>query len=393
MGREKFGVVLDPTAWRARRPPSDVLHLDNAAAGRQSVATLDAVARHARLESTIGAYVAQEAVLETVEQLRADLAGLLGTSAECVAFVESATAAGRAVLDAWPLPVGAHIGIVAGEWGPNVDAFERRGLTPVELAADPDGTLNLEELERRLAHDPPAVVHLTQVSSHRALVQPVGEAARLCRDAGVPLWVDAAQAVGHVDARSVADVVYGTSRKWLAGPRGVGFVAVAERSWDHLDPPRPAMAGDLLPPRYLESAEAHVAGRVGLATAVRELLTDGPATVRERLGEVGRRTRAVLADVPGWTVVDAADAPGAITALRPTAGQDVVAERRRLLADHRILTTAATTARAPRDMAVPLLRISPQVDCTEADLERLAGALATRAGDRTPSPASTLSDG
>ena len=48
--------------------------------------------------------------------------------------------------------------------------------------------------------------------------------AALCREAGVPLVVDAAQSLGHTDVDLGADVVYGTSRKWLAGPRGVGVL-------------------------------------------------------------------------------------------------------------------------------------------------------------------------
>ena len=78
------------------------------------------------------------------------------------------------------------------------------------------------------------MVHLTQVTSHRGLVQPVAEAAALCRAAGVPLWVDAAQALGHVDTACGADAIYATSRKWLTGPRGVGVIGVAEPWWDRL---------------------------------------------------------------------------------------------------------------------------------------------------------------
>jgi pyridoxal 5-phosphate dependent beta-lyase len=62
----------------------------------------------------------------------------------------------------------------------------------------------------------------------------VAEAAALCRAAEVPLWVDAAQALGHVDAACGADRIYATSRKWLTGPRGVGLAGVAERWWDRL---------------------------------------------------------------------------------------------------------------------------------------------------------------
>jgi hercynylcysteine S-oxide lyase len=40
-----------------------------------------------------------------------------------------------------------------------------------------------------------------------------------------------------------------------------------------------------------------------------------------------------------------------------------------------IVTTAASTLRAPRDMTEPLLRVSPHVDCTAEDLDRLRQAL------------------
>ena len=368
--------MTDWTQWRERRPPSRVLHLDTGAAGRQSLATLEAAAAHARAEAEEGAYVAQLRAQEIVDGLRTDLGGLIGVPAEGVAFVESGSSAAVAVLDSWPLPAGATIGVVAAEWGPNLEVFGQRGLRVTRLAADGLGRIDPDALRTRLTDDPPDVVHLTAVSSHRAVVQPVAEAAAACRAAGVPCWVDAAQAVGHVPVDCGADVVYGTSRKWLNGPRGVGFVAVADHQWDRLRPLRPAMAGEQPPVRYLESREAHVAGRVALARAVREFLADGPARIYDRLAEVGRATRAGLAAVPGWAVADDPSAGGAISGLRPTRGQDVIRTRARLLDEHAVLVTAGAIARAPWDMTEPLLRISPHVDCTPDDVERLARALA-----------------
>jgi hercynylcysteine S-oxide lyase len=213
------------------------------------------------------------------------------------------------------------------------------------------------------------------VSSHRSLVQPVAQAATLCRAAGVPLWVDAAQALGHVDTALGADAVYAPGRKWLAGPRGVGVLAIGEAWWRRLNITVPAMMPTEWPPvRVLESHDAHVAGRVGLAAAVRQFLDTGPAQVWQRLQQVGQETRKVLSGLPGWQV--AGGGPSAITGLRATAGQDVGAVRRRLLAEHGIVTTAAVSARAPREMTETLLRVSPHVDCSAADLQRLYAALA-----------------
>lgn len=367
-------MLADPwTAWAADRPTSSVLHLDSGAAGRSSMATLEAVAAHARREATHGAYIAMRDAQPTLDALRADVAGLLGQPADSVAFVESGTAGSEALLRCWPLPADASVGVVAPEWGPNLAAFAARGLRIVELPHDGTGRLDVDALAAVLADDPPTVVHLTHVTSHRGLVQPVGEALAACRAAGVPLWVDAAQALGHVDTAQGVDAVYSTSRKWLNGPRGVGLLAVAPTWWESLRVAGRPMEDSPLPMPHVESHEAHIAGRIGLARAVREYLDLGPAAVTQRLDEVGRLTRQVLADTPGWAV--AGSTGSAITALRPLAGQDVAAVREDLLAEHGILTTAGSTARAPRDGAGPLLRVSPHVDATVEALERLRDAL------------------
>lgn len=365
------------STWGQRRPPARGPHFDAAAAGRSSLAVLQATSEHALLEASVGAYVAEEQATPVLAEGRAALAGLLGVRADGLAFVESATAARTALLGAWPFKAGDTVAVVPSEWGPNLEAFSGAGLQIAELAARPDGLVDLEALQGFLASSPPAAVHLTQVASHRGLVQPVAEAARLCQAAGVPLWVDAAQALGHVDTATGADAVYSTSRKWLAGPRGVGMLGIAEQWWDKLAIRAEAMAPSDWPVmRLLESHEAHVAGRVGLSVAVREHLDLGPAAVWQRLRELGRATRIALDRLPGWQVVDPVDAPSAITALRPTDGQNLAATRGRLIDDHGIATTVAGTARAPREMREPFLRISPQVGCSDDDLAQLRTALA-----------------
>jgi hercynylcysteine S-oxide lyase len=376
--------------WRlftADRPPTTFTHLDTAAAGRCSVATLRAVAAHAEREAVAGAYVAQAEAAGTLKHARTMLAGLFALEPDGIAFTENATASLRALLWAWPLAEGDTVAVAPSEWGPNLDAFADRGLRVAELPVGRGGIVDLDALPGFLAATPPAFVHLTPVASHRPLVQPTAAVAAACRAAGVPLWMDAAQALGHIDVACGADAAYGTSRKWLTGPRGVGLIAVARPWWDRLRPAASAMQraalADASPVLLLESHEAHMAGRIGLAAAVSEFLAAGPAAVRARLAEVGRQTRAALAATPGWEVVPEAvgtdpTSGSAITALRPLAGQDVAAVRGRLLAEHQIVITAALPPRAPREMTVPFLRVSPHVDCLPEDLQRLAAVLPAR---------------
>jgi pyridoxal 5-phosphate dependent beta-lyase len=371
-------------SWRRfkdQRPLSTFVHLDTAAAGRASRQVLAAVAGYAERESVTGAYVAAAAAEPVLSAGRSALGELLGVEAGGIAFVESATAALGVLLRAWPLMAGSTVAVLPSEWGPALDAFTDRGLRIAVLAVDGSGVIDLDALRQFVAMTPPAFVHLDLVASHRPLVQPVSEAAAICHEAGVPVWVDAAQALGHVDAACGADAIYATSRKWLCGPRGVGVIGVASSWWRRMRPRASEMDREELlagesPVLLLESREAHVAGRVGLCAAVAEHVGLGPADVRSRLAGVGQLTREALAGVPGWEVLPAPDGAGsAVTALRPTAGQKVAAVRSMLVAEHRIVTTAAVMARAPREMKEPYLRISPHVDVTAEDLAMLRRAL------------------
>lgn len=348
--------------WRAARPSTAGVHLDSAACSRQSFAAVDAAAAHARHEAEVGGYVAAEAAAPALHAGRAVAGALTGFTADDVVFTTGATHALGLLLGDWR--GGKKIACLPGEYGPNLVVMARLGFHTVPLPADGDGRLDPDAAVRTLADDPPALVHVTMLGSHRGVVQPVAAIAAACRDNGIPLIVDAAQAFAHLDcADTGADAVYTSSRKWTAGPRGVGLLAT--RQGLLTDQARAALA----------DAEVNVGAHVGLSVALGEHVAAGPQHMQARLAEVGAQTRTVLADVPGWQVVESVDEPSAITTLTPRDGVDPLEVRARLIAEHRILTTGALIGRAPGEMTRPALRVSPHVDVTTEELELLAAAL------------------
>lgn len=348
--------------WRSARPPAAGVHLDSAACSRQSYAAVDAAAAHARHEAEVGGYVAAEAAAPALRAGRTAAAALTGFTADDVVFTTGATHALRILLGDWH--GGQTVACLPGEYGPNLAVMQRHGFTPMPLPADGEGRLDPDAAARALTEDPPALVHLTMLGSHRGIVQPVAAMATTCRDLGVPLIVDAAQAFAHVDCSGLgADAVYTSSRKWTAGPRGVGLLIA-----------RPGLLTDQAQAE-LSEAEANVAAQLGLSVALGEYVAAGPQLVRERLVEVGARTRTALAEVPGWRIVEAVGEPSAITTLIPPDGVDPMQVRARLIAEHRILTTCAGVGRAPKEMTRAALRVSPHVDATDEELGSLATAL------------------
>jgi pyridoxal 5-phosphate dependent beta-lyase len=365
-------------AWRAARLPVAGLHLDSAACSRQSLDAIDAAARHARYEAEVGGYVAAEAATPVLDAGRAAVAALTGMPDAQVVFTTGSQNALDLLLSSWP-PGGRTLACLPGEYGPNLALMAMHGFDRQMLPTDAAGRIVVEEAAIGLAAEPPDLVHLTPVPSHRGVVQPLAEMARVCGELGLPLIVDAAQALGQIDcAVGGVDVVYASSRKWLAGPRGVGVLAVRPTLMQRLQPrlPLKEWVGSLSNAERLDLGDANIAARVGFSVAIGEYVAAGPAAVRARLSEVGRAARTVLADVPGWRVVEAVGEPSAITTLAPPDGVDPWNIRGWLIAERRIVTTAVILQRAPLELIAPVLRISPHVDTTDEDLTAFAAALA-----------------
>ena len=362
--------------WRTARPKVAGLHLDSAACSRQSFAVIDAAAQHARHEAEVGGYVAAEAVAPVLDAGRAAVGALTGLGGSDVVFTTGSNNALDILLSSWAGERTAAC--LPGEYGPNLAVMAANRFQVSALPVDDLGRLVVDDAVRRLADDPPALVHLTPLASHRGVVQPLAEVAEVCRDLGLPLVVDAAQALGHLDCAVGAAAIYSSARKWLAGPRGVGVLAIrpelAQRLRPRLPPPEWGLGIPVM--QSLELGEANVAARVGYSVALGEHLAAGPGQIRDRLAQLGRTTRTALSDVNGWRVVEPLGEPTAITTLAPTDGADPQRVRAWLIAELGIVTTYAEVQRAPFEMTGPVLRVSPHVDTSAEDLDQFAEALA-----------------
>lgn len=397
--------------WRAARSVSPPGHLDAAGCNVPSDHTLGAVMEHLRLERERGGYGA----VPDLTELRRALAALVG--AGDVAFLESGTAAMAALLNGWRLGPGTRVGCARSEYGSTLMLLrrlaDRRGWRLVELPVDGDARIDPDGLRTRLASGLDLVV-VSHVGSHRGVVQPAAEIGALCRASGVPFVLDVCQSLGHVEVRGAGATAYvGTSRKWLAGPRGVGFL-IAPTLTPSMDAPAPTLGGHVWndpswesgdrspenggraqsgrPPadfgwrrsepapvpgaaRY-ESSEASIAARAGLAVAVLEHHALGPAAVHAHLADLGRTAREVLDGAGGWRVAEPLDEPSALVTLRPPPG-DTPERAAARAAEAFLLVGVAPTARAPLDLREPVLRVSPPPGTPADTFHALARVLST----------------
>jgi selenocysteine lyase/cysteine desulfurase len=386
----------DLARWRAETPGCErLVHLNNAGAALVPRAVRDAIDAHLDLEERLGGYEAADAQTAPLQQAYEGVARLLGAQARNIAVVQNSTVAFAQAISAFDFGPGDVLLTSRADYASNqimyLSLARRRGVEIVRAPDAPEGGVDAEEVRRLISRRRPALVALTWVPTNSGLVQPVEVVGRICQEAGAPYLVDACQAVGQmpVDVQRIGcDFLAATARKFLRGPRGVGFLYVSDQrleagahpllvdmhgaTWVEAD------AFDLTPDaRRFESWEFAYALVLGLGAAAAYALDVGLATARDRARELAAYARTRLATVPEVRVLDRGPELCAIVTAA-VAGRDAK-EIKLALRARGINTSSPEREDAVIDMdekkASSALRISPHYYNTKEEIDTAVEAL------------------
>ncbi|MEV6049579.1 aminotransferase class V-fold PLP-dependent enzyme [Streptomyces sp. NPDC052107] len=165
-----------------------------------------------------------------LDAAREATAEALGCRADEVVFTSSGTRAvhtGVTGALAGRRRIGSHLIVSAVEHSSVLHAaevFESDGGTVTQVAVNRAGTV--EPTAYAAALRPDTALAVLQSANHEVgTVQPVAEVAEVCRAAGVPLLVDAAQSLGWGPVEGAWSLLAASAHKW-GGPSGVGLLVV-----------------------------------------------------------------------------------------------------------------------------------------------------------------------
>ncbi len=177
-------------------------------------------------------HAAGRAVRRIVDDAREAIAARFDVRPAKVVFTGGGTEADALAIHA--LGTGRRIIIGATEH----DAVRAAAPAATILPVDRSGLADLDALETLLAGGGPALVCLMWANNETGTIQPIAQAAELCRRHGALLHVDAVQAAGRLAVTPCADSMALSAHK-LGGPAGIGALLLAP-AVSHI---RPLIAG------------------------------------------------------------------------------------------------------------------------------------------------------
>jgi selenocysteine lyase/cysteine desulfurase len=219
-----------------------------------------------------------------------------------------------------PFEAGDRILTAEAEYASNYLAYLQlardKGVVVETIPSTAAGELCVESL-KAMMDERVKLISVTHVPTNGGLVNPVEAIGAVARANDILYIVDACQSAGQMllDVNAIqCDVLSATGRKWLRGPRGVGFVYVSERILESLHPPmidlfsaiwvdvdRYELRKDA---RRFENWESNYAAKLGLGSAIDYALDIGLDNIEVEVTRLAEILRGKLSEIPGVSVHD-----------------------------------------------------------------------------------------
>ena len=329
-------VSIDPLAqqYRADFPILEqrvngypLVYLDNAASTQHPKCVIDEISRyykedHANVHR--GLHELSSRATKLYEDARGRIARFIGAkSRDSIIFTRGTTEGINLVAATWGV---AHLGpgdvilITEMEHHANLIPWQilarRTGASLQYLSIQGDeGSIDWSLLEQRLQRAPVRILSFTHISNALGCINPVSEICAIARSNGVVTLVDAAQSAGHapIDVQEIGCDFLAFSGHKCCAPTGVGVLYGNPDLLADMEPYQ--FGGEMISsvtyetaewkeaPHRFEAGTPHIAGAIGLATALSYLDEVGRGAIQATDHHLGQIAYQKLSTLPGIRIL------------------------------------------------------------------------------------------
>ncbi len=313
--------TIDVQKARAEtRGVEKVTHLNNAGSSLMPIPVADALYGYLQAEEMQGGYETVASESAALENFYTASAKLLNCSAAEIAYIENATRAWDMAFYSFKFEPGDKILTSIAEYGSNligmIQQANRFGAEIVFVPDDEHGQLDVAALENMI-DERVKLIAISHIPTGGGLVNPAAAVGKIANGAGIPYLLDSCQGVGqlHLDVQEIGcDILSGTGRKFLRGPRGTGLLYVRQSLIEQLEPILLDQHAATLTSstsytiredaKRFENWEQYFAGKAALGVAIDYALEWGLDNIQTRIYELAADLRSKLSALDGVTVTD-----------------------------------------------------------------------------------------
>ena len=319
-----------PVLNRRVRDDKKLVYLDNAATTQKPNQVIDAISDYYKNHNSNihrAVHALAEESTEAFEQTRDKIAEFLNIQdPQEIIFVKGTTEAINLVANAW-----GRDNVKEGDIIVTTEYEHHSNIVPWQLLTqdrkaqlkyidiDDNGELKIEQLDEYLATGKVKLVACSHMSNVLGTISPVKEIISKCKNAGVKILIDGAQAAPHmkVDLSTLDCDFYAFSGHKMLGPTGVGILWAKKEILQKMTPYQGG--GDMIRevhkyettwndlPYKFEAGTPNIADVIGFKTAIEYLQKIGMENIREHEKELTKYALERMEKIPGITLYGVKD--------------------------------------------------------------------------------------
>jgi len=305
-----------------------LVFLDNAATTQKPQVVIDAVNQYYSMQNANihrGVYYLSEMATEAYEQARRRVQNFIhARSSKEIVFVRGTTEGINLVASSYGRSVvspGDEIIVTTMEHHSNIVPWqilcEEKGARLRVIPINDDGELRLEEF-LKLLNARTRLVAVVHISNSLGTINPIRQIIRFAHDRDVPVLVDGAQAVPHVEVnvRELDCDFYVFSGHKVFGPTGIGVLYARQEILESMKPYQ--AGGDMIEsvtfekttysdlPHRFEAGTPNIAGAIGLGKALDYVAAIGHRAINAHEKDLLAYATEALASIDSLRIIGTA---------------------------------------------------------------------------------------
>ena len=234
----------------------DFLNFNNAGSSRTFSSSNEAIIKYLKTEKKYGGYHCANIFSAKLNEFYSNLSKLINCKPSEISFIANTTLGFNLYVNSLKKRKNSNVIIFSNEYESNVICLIYNKIRFKVVKVDQNGDFDTDELKSKIDEQTSFInmCHITSNNGNENSINKVGKIIKSINP-NIIYSVDACQSIGHINVnvqKFKCDVLIGSGRKFLRGPRGTGFIFLRK------------MKNSLIKPQIIDAHNSNINPKINI---------------------------------------------------------------------------------------------------------------------------------